>query len=208
MPEIIAKRRNAGKSKIGFGAEVQGPKEADSSYYKYVMAADLITFGLIPEFVGRIPKRLGIEPLTVDQLERILTETDKSLVSQKRRMLATTTELLFTRGALRAIAEEAQTMGTNGRALRDIVEEVIDPIVFNEPKAAVITAELVRNRKAEIDALNSKDAALPALSESPFVIDDDQAEETLAKILSPDTDGRPGNAGSRRTGRELVVTSR
>jgi|GEM_PF-391007 len=163
LGEIVSRRKADEKSSIGFGAEVRAKETEFSKYQKDADAQDLVKFGLIPEFVGRLPIRLVIETLTVDQLERILVEPKKALVGQKVLLLSATTDLRFTRGSLRAIAEDALKSGTNGRALREIMEQVLAPVVFNEPKVAIITADMVKNRQAETDAQNKPmPASLPA----------------------------------------------
>ncbi len=176
LGEIVSRRKADEKTSIGFGAEVRAKETEFSKYQKDADAQDLIKFGMIPEFVGRLPIRLVIETLTVDQLERILVEPRKALVGQKVLLLSATTDLRFTRGALRAIAEDALKSGTNGRALREIMEQVLAPVIFNEPQVAIITADMVKNRQAETEAQNKLDAGVTASSESSYVIDDDDVE--------------------------------
>lgn len=176
LDKIVEKRLASGGSKIGFGADVRAKEEDTSHCLSQVTAADFVEFGMIPEFIGRIPKRLVIEKLTVDQLERILVEPDKALVAQKRLLLAAATDLRFSRGALRAIAEEAHKTGTHGRALREIVEQVLEPIVFDEPAVAIITAEMVTNRNAEINAKNREDDGVKVSAERDFIVDDNDVE--------------------------------
>lgn len=177
LGEVIARRMASAKTKIGFGASLRDKDEDASSYVKFATAEDFIAFGMIPEFVGRLPKRLAIETLTVAELERILLEPKKALIPQKRFLLASTTDLHFTRGALRAIAEEAHKAGTNGRALLEIVEQVLEPIVFAEPEVAIVTAEMVLNRNAEIMATNRETTAVTAAAPA-FIVDDDAVEHT------------------------------
>lgn len=156
LGEIVQQRLCSGGATIGFSADLRRKEEDPNSYLKFVTAADFIKFGLIPEFVGRLPKRLFIETLTVEQLERILTEPKKALLLQKRILLKGTTDLKFTRSAVRAMAQEAHKIGTNGRALREIVEQVLEPIVFTEPKAVVITEAMVTSRRSEIASTNEE----------------------------------------------------
>ena len=165
---------------IGFGASIK-PKQSDnSSFQQMAMAEDFIAFGMIPEFVGRLPKFLFVEKLTVDQLERILVEPKKALVAQKRLLLSATTDLLFTKGALRCIAEEAYKTGYNGRALSGIMEAVLEPIVFEEPAKVIVTREMVLNRHSEISSHNAAVEERPALPD--YIIDDEQAAAPAAQV--------------------------
>ncbi|MBS2009764.1 MAG: AAA family ATPase, partial [Cyanobacteria bacterium SZAS TMP-1] len=188
LGEIVARRLSSTETSIGFGATVKAKETKFSHYQKDATAEDFVKFGMIPEFIGRIPKRLTIEALTVDQLERILVEPKKALVMQKHLLLSATTDLRFTKGALRAIAEEAHKSGTHGRALREIVEVVLEPIVFEEPKVAIVTAEMVMNRNAELNSQNQRDAAQKAATNCPFVCADDEVdtvrEEAEAAVAS------------------------
>lgn len=164
---IVNRRLAVNTTSIGFSTrptqkELPARNASDIDGVKFATAADFIDFGMTPEFMGRLPKRLFIERLDVEQLERILLEPRKALLPEKRSLLAGTTDLRFTKGAVRAIAEEAHKIGTNGRALREIVEEVLDPIVFDERPTALVTAEMVKNRRLEMAHLNAadKDAGL------------------------------------------------
>lgn len=180
LGEIVKSRVSSKSASIGFCAELRSRNEDPNSYLNAATAEDFIKFGMIPEFIGRLPKRLYIETLTVEQLERILTEPKKAILRQKRLLLEGTTDLRFTRSALRAVAEEAHAIGTNGRALREIVEQVLEPIVFTEPKEVVITEEMVRNRRLEVARIN-KDEVAPKAPQTPEYIIDDEAmmsEET------------------------------
>jgi ATP-dependent protease Clp ATPase subunit len=135
-----------------------------------------------------------------------LIEPDKALVVQKRLLLAATTDVRFTRGSLRAIAEEAQKAGTHGRALREIVEQVLEPIVYDEPTVAIITAEMVRNRNAEIDATNREDDGVKVAAKHDFIVADDEVEATMATAQAAALEQR--KARGARTGRELMVVNR
>lgn len=160
LEEIVSRRLSVNTVSIGFSTRQDLPVQHASGdkLLNHATAADFIEFGMTPEFMGRLPKRLFIERLDVDQLERILIEPKKALIPEKRLMLSATTDLRFTRSAVRAIAEEAAKIGTNGRALREIVEEVLEPIVFEEPTQATVTEQMVRNRRAEMSRSNTKDA--------------------------------------------------
>jgi len=205
LDEIVSKRIASDGPTIGFGADVRPKGEDKSGCLKQATAADFIKYGMLPEFIGRVPKRLVIEALSVDQLERILIEPEKALVVQKRLLLLSTTDLRFTKGALRAIAEEAHKTGTHGRALREIVEQVLEPIVYNEPAVAIITAEMVANRNAEIEAINREDDGVTATAKHDFIVEDDAVEETLATAQAEAQERRAHPSTPPRTGRELMV---
>jgi ATP-dependent Clp protease ATP-binding subunit ClpX len=172
LAEIVSQRLASRGSSIGFGASLRDPDLNKVDCLPQATAEDFVAFGMLPEFVGRVPKRLFVDTLSVEQLERILVEPRRSLLAQKR-LLMPYTDLRFNRSALRAIAEAAREAGTNGRALREIVEQVLEPVVFNQPPSVVVTAEMVRNRLAEIEALNKAVPGQSSLSLPDYVIDDE-----------------------------------
>lgn len=188
----IVYRRKAG-SGIGFGATLREKETDFGKYQKDAGPEDFIKCGMIPEFIGRLPIRLVVETLTVNQLERILVEPVKALVPQKVLLLASTTNLIFTKGALRTIAEEARTTGTNARALREIIEQVLAPVIFEEPKVAIITADMVKNRKAEIA---SEGHDVPVIHQSACVIDDGDVERVRAAAVEKEAKAGPTGSGA------------
>jgi ATP-dependent Clp protease ATP-binding subunit ClpX len=185
LGELIRQRLSANDSTIGFGAALRKKQADASSYVKYATAEDFVSFGLIPEFVGRLPKRLSVTTLTVVELKRILLEPKKALLQQKRLLLAPTTDLRFSESALTAIAEEAHKTGTNGRALLEIVEQVLDPIIFAEPASVVVTAAMVLNRSAEISACQQESTPGIAPLSFDFIVADDQATDQIAAEKAP-----------------------
>ncbi len=176
LAEIAQERLSSNGATIGFSANLRNRQEDANSYLKHITAADFVKFGLIPEFIGRLPNRLYIETLSVEQLERILTEPKKAILQQKRVLLAGTTDLRLTRSAIRAIAEEAHKIGTNGRALREIVEQVMEPIVFSEPKEILITEAMVRNRRREIAAVNQAQGDKKPYRTPEYVVEDESEQ--------------------------------
>lgn len=193
LGEKVYRRKTS--SSIGFGATLREKETDFSKYQKDAEPADYIKCGMIPEFIGRLPIRLVVETLTVNQLERILVEPKKALVKQKVLLLSASTDLRFTRGALRAIAEEACTSGTNARALREIIERVLAPVIFEEPKVAIITAELVKNSRVETAAQNERDEAVA--HDSDYVIDDDDVERVREQAQAAAVE-RQARAGDRQ----------
>jgi ATP-dependent Clp protease ATP-binding subunit ClpX len=177
LGDIVARRIQDNGTTIGFGASLQDKKKDNSIHQRSAAAEDFKAYGMIAEFIGRLPKRLYVEKLTLEQLERILVEPEKALTKQKRLITAGTTDLRFTRGAITAIAEEALKAGTNGRALSEIMEAVMEPIIFDQPKVAIVTADMVKNRNQEIGAQADMEDPRKALPD--YIIDDDAVESTL-----------------------------
>jgi ATP-dependent Clp protease ATP-binding subunit ClpX len=149
LEKIIADR--VGKSGLGFGAEL-----ADRSAHQkgellsHVLPEDLHKFGLIPEFVGRLPVLASVEDLTEDDLVRILTEPKNAFVKQYHRLFELEgVELEFTDDALRAVAQHAITHGTGARGLRSILEGLLLDTMYDLPscddiETVVVTEETVK----------------------------------------------------------------
>ncbi len=151
LEEIIANR--VGRKGIGFGADVRSRKDRRSSeLLREVLPEDLMKFGLIPEFIGRLPVVATVEDLDREALIRILTEPRNALTRQYARMLEMDgVELVFTADALESIADLAIRRGTGARGLRAILEEVLLNTMFEAPSRSeggqvVIDAEVVANR--------------------------------------------------------------
>jgi ATP-dependent Clp protease ATP-binding subunit ClpX len=133
LEKIIGDR--AGKRGIGFGSEIRSKKDIDSSEnFGDVMPEDLIKFGLIPEFIGRLPVVASVTSLDKDALVQILTEPRNALVKQYRKLFEMDgVELEFTDDALEAVADQAILRGTGARGLRAIMEEVLLPVMYDIP---------------------------------------------------------------------------
>jgi ATP-dependent Clp protease ATP-binding subunit ClpX len=130
LDDIISSR--SGKRGIGFGVELHEKNETDP--FSDVMPEDLLKFGLIPEFVGRVPVIATVSPLDREALVRILTEPRNALVKQYARMFEIDgVELEFEDEAIEAIAEQALLRGTGARGLRAILEEVLQQVMFEVP---------------------------------------------------------------------------
>jgi ATP-dependent Clp protease ATP-binding subunit ClpX len=131
LEEIISQR--AGKKGIGFGAPISG-KNDDIEIFNEVQPEDLRKFGLIPEFIGRLPVIATVTPLDRPALMRILTEPKNALVKQYQRMFELDGfELEFDKAALEAIADKAIDRETGARGLRAIMEEILGPVMFDIP---------------------------------------------------------------------------
>ncbi|MFD1428903.1 MULTISPECIES: ATP-dependent Clp protease ATP-binding subunit ClpX [Lacticaseibacillus] len=147
--EGIVKNR-IGEKTIGFGANTNAHAEDKGSLMQQIIPEDLMKFGIIPEFIGRIPILAALEKLTEDDLVRILTEPKNALVKQYQKLLALDdTELEFTPEALHAIAHQAIERDTGARGLRSIIEAVMQDMMFNLPSEPDVTKAIVT--KAAVD---------------------------------------------------------
>ena len=148
LEEIISAR--VGRRGIGFGAPLHS-KHDESELFSEVLPEDLHKFGLIPEFIGRLPVVTSVTPLDRSALMQILTEPKNALVKQYQRMFELDgVELEFDTGALEAIADLAVLRQTGARGLRAILEEVLGPIMFEVPSSDEV-ARVVVTRDAVID---------------------------------------------------------
>jgi len=140
------------ENSMGFGARIKS-KEERGNLLNHVMPEDLLKYGFIPEFIGRLPVIAVVDPLTKDDLVRILTEPKNAIVKQYQALLAAEgVELVVTPEALNAVAEEALRRKTGARALKSIIEEIMLDVMFELPslegiRQCVITEEVVRMRK-------------------------------------------------------------
>ena len=146
LEKIIEAR--VGKKTMGFGADIRRKEEKQiGDILRQIMPEDLLRYGLIPEFVGRLPVVVALDSLDEDALVRILTEPRNALVKQFRKLFEMDgVELEITDDALRAIAREALARKTGARGLRAILEEVMLEIMYDIPsrrdvKKCVITKE-------------------------------------------------------------------
>ncbi|WP_190817937.1 ATP-dependent Clp protease ATP-binding subunit ClpX [Saccharopolyspora pogona] len=149
LEKIVEDR--VGKHSVGFGAELRSKNQIDTTdHFVDVMPEDLIKFGLIPEFIGRLPTVASVTNLDKPSLVQILTEPRNALVKQYKRLFEMdNVELEFTKTALEAIADQAILRGTGARGLRAILEEVLLPVMYDIPSRSdvakvVITEQTVR----------------------------------------------------------------
>ena len=135
--EEIVKQR-LGEKIIGFGFNNKALSD-EMSYMQEIIAEDIQKFGLIPEFIGRLPIVAALESLTEEDLVHILTQPKNALVKQYQRLLSfDNVELEFEEGALKAIAEKAIQRKTGARGLRSIIEEVMMDVMFEIPSMSGI----------------------------------------------------------------------
>jgi len=142
--------RRIGKNSIGFGSEVRSKKNRDTQeLFQHVMPEDLITYGLIPEFIGRLPVVSAVHQLKRDDLVQILLEPKNALVRQYQKFFSyDNIDLVFTDDALTAIANKALERATGARGLRSIIEAALLNVMFELPSRkdvhkCVITRETI-----------------------------------------------------------------
>ncbi|KGM95853.1 ATP-dependent protease [Clostridium novyi A str. 4552] len=155
LDKIIEKRTR--KSSLGFGSDVKSKDEKDiGELLKESVPEDLLKFGLIPEFIGRLPIMVTLQSLDNDALVKILKEPKNALVKQyKKLLLMDNVELEFEDEALKAIADEAIERKTGARGLRSIIEETMRDIMFDIPsqfniKKVIINKDTIKDKKPEL----------------------------------------------------------
>ena len=155
--EKIIKNR-IGKKGIGFGAEIASSEEEKNigEILRHVLPQDLVRFGLIPEFVGRVPVVATLDALDEEALIRILTEPRNALIKQYQRLFEMDDVALeFKEGTLALIAQEAIRRKTGARGLRAILEEVLLDVMYELPsfdniEKCIITNEVITKRDKPI----------------------------------------------------------
>jgi ATP-dependent Clp protease ATP-binding subunit ClpX len=143
LEKIIEQR--VGRKGIGFGAEIRSRTELDDVYAE-VMPEDLLKFGMIPEFIGRLPVITSVRNLDRDALVQILTEPRNALIKQYARLFELDgVELEFTDDALEAVADQAVLRGTGARGLRAILEEVLQSVMYEIPSRSDVARVVITN---------------------------------------------------------------
>ena len=134
LEEIIKERLNK-EASIGFRADLKDKYDNDENLLTQVTVEDVRKFGMIPEFLGRLPILFSLEALTEDMLVKILQEPKNAIIRQYKKLLAMDeVDLVFDEGALRAIAKKAKEKKVGARALRAIIEEFMLDIMYEIPK--------------------------------------------------------------------------
>jgi ATP-dependent Clp protease ATP-binding subunit ClpX len=151
-------RQRIGKKSIGFGSETRARLDEESGeVFRHVQPEDLLKYGLIPEFVGRLPVISTLRPLAEEDLVRILTEPKNALVRQYRQFFRfDKVDLSFTEEALSAVAELALERGTGARGLRSILETALLPTMYELPSRSDVA-------KCVVDADTVRDGVKPSL---------------------------------------------
>ena len=142
--------RRLTKSVMGFAADIEKKDSKDmAELLQQVQPEDLLKFGLIPEFIGRLPVIVALHPLNEDALVRILTEPKNALVKQYQKLLAMDhVELEFDDGAIHAIARQAIERNTGARGLRAIIEKIMQHVMYEIPgmkdvRKCIVTEDVV-----------------------------------------------------------------
>ncbi|PJM72531.1 ATP-dependent Clp protease ATP-binding subunit ClpX [Bifidobacterium primatium] len=155
LKDLIEQR--LGRRESGFGSARRQKELSDSQILKQVMPDDLVEYGLLPEFIGRLPVLSVLDDLTVTDLERILREPVNALTKQYQKLfIADDVDLVFTDEAITAIASKAIASGTGARGLRAIIERTLEDIMFRLPEMDDVS-------KVVIDAVTVNDGDEPRL---------------------------------------------
>ena len=164
IEKIIEER--IGQKTIGFGAKIESKKEQDkSAIYSELLPQDLLKFGLIPEFVGRLPIVATLKELDREALIKIVTEPKNALVKQYKKLLELDdVELEFEKEALDIIVDKAIKRNTGARGLRSIIEDIMRDIMFEVPsnpkiEKCIITKETVESGKPPKLVINEEKVA-------------------------------------------------
>ena len=155
LERIVERRVGKNRKSMGFKAEVRRQNDPNEAYkvLQYVTPDDLLQYGLIPEFVGRLPVVVNLEPLSKEDLVRILVEPKNALIKQYQRSFALdNVELVFTKEALEAAAQEALKRKTGARGLRTIIEDTLLDVMYELPsrgdvRKCVVNADTILQKK-------------------------------------------------------------
>ena len=176
MERVIERRMT--RNTIGFGADIHTKEEKDSDVVlSQVQPEDLLHFGLIPEFIGRLPVVVTLNKLDEDALVRVLTEPKNALIRQYQSLLAMDgVELEFEDAAVRAIARKAIARNTGARGLRSIIEKIMQNVMFQVPSMhdvskCIVTEEVVSSGKQPVLVHGKK--AEPAASHAAADVEKD-----------------------------------
>ena len=154
--ENVVKRRLTKQSGIGFSGELKDRFDDDKELLSKATVEDLREYGMIPEFIGRLPVIFALKQLDKDMLVKVLKEPKNAILKQYRKLLAMDeVDLVFDEGALEAIAEKALEKDTGARALRAILEELMLDIMYEIPKddaigRVTITKDYILNNGAPV----------------------------------------------------------
>ena len=142
LDDIISKRK--GTTSLGFIGNVEKPKDKEVNIVRDVQPQDLIKYGLIPEFVGRVPITVGLRPLDEAALVNIMTKPKNALVKQYKRLIGLdNVELEITDGAVSAVAKKAIELKTGARGLRTILENLMIDTMYDLPSDTEIEKVIV-----------------------------------------------------------------
>jgi ATP-dependent Clp protease ATP-binding subunit ClpX len=168
LDSIIERRLN--QKRLGFGADIRGKGARQiGDLFSKVEPEDLLQYGLIPEFIGRLPVLATLDELSESALVRILTEPKNALVKQYQKLLAfDKVKLKFTDGALVAIAQKAYKQKTGARGLRAILESMMLDVMYDIPsqaevKEVLVTEEVIQGKGEPIKVFDQQKGVKPAV---------------------------------------------
>ncbi len=175
LDKIIGKR--IGKNAVGFGAQIRSKNSAEASeLLAQVMPEDLLNFGLIPEFIGRLPVISAVHQLKKDDLVQILTEPKNALVKQYQRFFAyDNIELVFTEDGLWEISQKALERETGARGLRSIIETALLDVMFELPSRTDVSKCVITK---ETISKGLKPTLVTSAGSAAAADDDELAEES------------------------------
>ncbi|MCR5719367.1 MAG: ATP-dependent Clp protease ATP-binding subunit ClpX, partial [Lachnospiraceae bacterium] len=169
--ETIIKERLKKTTSIGFNSELKDKYDNDKAILSKVTVEDIRKFGMIPEFIGRLPIVFTLEPLSEDMMVKVLKEPKNAIIKQYCRLLEfDEVKLDFTEDALRAIAKRAMEKDTGARALRSIIEEIMLDIMYEIPKddnigTVTITKEYIEGNGAPVIGIRNGMSVKTAVTE-------------------------------------------
>lgn len=161
LDKIIESRKN--DTHLGFNASIKSEEDKKSNYVKEIQPNDLIKFGLIPEFIGRLPVVVGLDELDEEALVKILREPKNSLVKQYQLMFKIDgIEIDFTHEAVKAIAKRAMELKTGARGLRTIIESKMTKLMYEAPSLKnvckiVVTANFIESDDEKPEIIYKED---------------------------------------------------
>jgi ATP-dependent Clp protease ATP-binding subunit ClpX len=168
LDAIIERRLN--QKRMGFGANVQARgKNQIGDLFSNVEPKDLLQYGLIPEFIGRLPVMATLDELDESALVRILTEPKNALIKQYQKLMAfDEVKLKFTEGALLGIGRRAYEQKTGARGLRAILESIMLDVMYDIPsqpdvKEVLVTEEVVNGKGEPIKVFEHQKGVKPAI---------------------------------------------
>ena len=154
LDKIIETRKN--DTSLGFNAHIkETEEETKKNFAKEIQPNDLIKFGLIPEFIGRLPVVVGLDELDEDALVKILVEPKNSIVKQYKLMFKIDNmEIEFTEDAVKAIAKKAMELKTGARGLRTIIESKMTSLMYEAPSLSnvskiIVNSSFIENENGE-----------------------------------------------------------
>ena len=175
--ENIIKDRT-GKKSIGFGSKIESTKEVSKyKVFEDLLPQDLLKFGLIPEFIGRLPRIATLKELDREALSKILVEPKNSLVKQYKKLFEMdNVELVFEDDAISAIVDKAIERNTGARGLRSIIEEIMTDIMFEIPSNNKISKCIITK-----DTVLSKKDPIVILDESREIKNESEGQKEIIK---------------------------